>query len=308
MTVQLPGATRRDPIVAGVRFALYRADPPGEPKHPPVLLLHGVPETAHMWRELLPDLAQDRVVLAPDLKGLGDSEARGPYDMATLVRELAGLVRGDVTGPVDVVGHDWGGTLAAVLAARNPELVRRFAILNAPYRHVDYLRAWHMLLFSTPGLPKALFQLGGRRAVEQMLRAGWRSSGSLDPEVMAHYTAAYASPERIEAMLAYYRSATRPRLVRMFRKYAEPVLPVRGDPEQGESGPPAPRPPAQPALVVWGTRDPVLPLSVGEAVVRDLGARTEMVTVPEAGHFVVEEAPRVVLPAVRTFLDTSISE
>lgn len=312
MTVQLTGATRRDPVVAGVRFALYRADPAGQRRHPPALLLHGVPETAHMWRDVLPDLARDRVVLAPDLKGLGDSEARGPYDIATLVRELAALARAEVDGPIDVVGHDWGGTLAAVMAARDPELVRRIVVLNAPYRHVDYLRAWHMLLLVTPGLPNALFRLGGTRAVELMLRGGWRSDPPPDPEVVAHYAAAYTPPERVEAMLAYYRTVTRPRLARAARRIAEPVLPTPGETGQGagheeggDSHPPATRAPAQPALVVWGARDPILPLSVGEAAARDLGPRTEMVTVPEAGHFVVEEAPQTVLPAVRAFLDTS---
>lgn len=308
MSVQLPGATRSDPVVHDVRFALYRADPSGVGEHrPPVLLLHGVPETAHMWRQVLPDLARDRTVLAPDLKGLGESEARGPYDIPTLVRELAALVHGQVSGPVDVVGHDWGGTLAAVMATRHPDLVRRIAVLNAPYRHVDYLRAWHILLFSVPTVPKALLQLGGRRAVQLMLRAAWRSETPMDPEVMEHYAAAYAPPERVEAMLSYYRTTTRPRLLRTARRLAEPLLPTRGEnaeqQEPAAEGPVEPRSPAQPALVVWGTRDPVLPLSVGEAAVRDLGARTEMVTVPGAGHFVVEEAPQIVLPALRNFLD-----
>lgn len=307
MSVQLPGAVRRDRVVDGVRFALYRADPTGDQRRPPALLLHGVPETAHMWREMLPELARDRIVLAPDLKGFGDSEARGPYDITTLVRELDALARAEIGGrEIDVIGHDWGGTLAAVLATRNPDLVHRLVMCNAPYRHVDYLRAWHMLLFSTPAVPKALLQLGGTRAVPLMLRAGWRAETPPDPEIVAHYAAAYAPQERVDAMLAYYRAATRPRLLRAARRFAQPVLPVRGrgERETGESGPVAPRGPAQPALVVWGARDPVLPLSVGEAAVRDLGSRTEMITVPGAGHFVVEEAPQTVLPAVRTFLDT----
>lgn len=311
MTVQLAGATRRDPVAAGVRFALYRAEPPGPRRRPPVLLLHGVPETAHMWRQLLPDLAQERIVLAPDLKGLGESEARGPYDVPTLAGELAALTDAEVEGPVDVIGHDWGGALAVAMATRNPELVRRLAVLSAPYRHVDYLRAWHMLLFSVPSLPDALLRLGGGRAVELMLHGAWRSDPPPDPEVVDHYAAAYAAPERIEAMLAYYRATTRPRLLRAVRRLAQPVLPNRGKAERdGESGedesdPPEPRPPEQPTLVVWGARDPVLPLPVGEAAVRDLGPRTEMITVPDAGHFVVEEAPLTVLPAVRGFLDTS---
>src|SRR5699024_2478355 len=139
-----------------------------------------------------------------------------------------------------------------------------------------------MLLFSVPVLPEALFQLGGQRAVELMLRSGWRADHPLDPEIAAHYRQAYARPDRVAAMLAYYRGATRPRLRRTVERLA-------GRPGTQRRGDNAPRGPAEHALVVWGARDPVLPLPVGEAVVRDLGSRTEMVTVPDAGHFVVEE-------------------
>lgn len=324
MSVQLAGATRSDPVVAGVRFALYRAEPGGPGRHPPAVLLHGVPETAHMWRQMLPDLARDRLVLAPDLKGLGESEARAPYDIPTLAGELAALTAAETAGPVDVIGHDWGGSLAGAMATGHPELVRRLVVLNAPQRHVNYAHAWHMVLFSIPGLPDAMLRLGGARAVELMLHGAWRSDPPPAPEVVQHYAAAYAAPERVEAMLAYYRAATRPRLLRAARRLAQPVLPTRGQrqgqnrtdtgPEAagGHSGPPADeadppgqRAPAQSTLVIWGARDPILPLPVGQAAVQELGPHTEMITVPEAGHFVVEEAPQTVLPAVRGFLDTS---
>lgn len=307
MSIGLPGATRRDVVVEGVRFALHRAEPTGATDGPPVLLLHGVPETSLMWRDLLPELVRDRVVLAPDLKGLGGSEARGPYDVSTLVRELVALVRHEVGGDgseVDVVGHDWGGTLATVMATRHPELVRRLVVINAPYRHVDYLRAWHMLLFSVPGLPEGLFRMGGEHAVDLMLRGGWRSQRPLHPEIKRHYQEAYADPERVAAMLAYYRAATRPRI----RGAVERLVGAVGGEKRpgGPSGPAhddrGPRGPRERVLVVWGARDPVLPLPVGEAVVRDLGSRTELVTVPGAGHFVVEEASDVVVPTVADFL------
>lgn len=288
-----PTAVRRDVVAGGVRFLLHRAEPGGEPAGRPVLLLHGVPETSVMWRDVLPDLARDRVVLAPDLKGMGGSEARGPYDIPTLVAELVALVRHEVDGPVDVVGHDWGGSLAAVLCTRNADLVRRLVMINAPYRHIDVTRAWHIPLFALPGLPEVLFRLGGRDAVARMVRAGWRAPRPLDPAVLAHYQDAYASPERVAAMLAYYRSATRPRVRRAVERFLA-----------GGAAPRRERSPAllERALVLWGALDPVLPIAVGEAAVRDLGARTEMVTVPGAGHFVVEEAPDVVIPAIGDFL------
>lgn len=287
----LPGATRRDVGVEGVRFALHRADPPRRRRTTPALLLHGVPETAAMWRDLLPELARDRVVLAPDLKGLGGSEGRGRYDVPTLAGELAALVLHEVDGPVDVVGHDWGGVLALGLAAARPDLVRRLVVANAPYRRLDPVRAAHVPFFALPMLPEAVFAVGGRRLVSAMLDAAWRSPRPLDPALRAHYTAAYADPARVRAMLGYYRASVRGQLGRALGR-----LTGRGD---VVALPPVT---VEAALVVWGVRDPVLPVALGEGVVRDLGPTARMLTVPAAGHFVVDEAPEVVVGEVAAFL------
>ncbi|MGH8869035.1 MAG: alpha/beta fold hydrolase [Actinomycetes bacterium] len=307
-TTLVPGATQRDVAVCGVRFSLLRADPPRKRRTTPVLLLHGVPETAAMWRDLVPDLARDRIVLAPDLKGLGGSEARGPYDVPTLVQELAALVLHEVDQRVDVVGHDWGATLALGLAAERPELVRRLVVCNGAYRHVDLRRAWHIPLFAMPMLPEVGFTLGGERAIRMMLSGGWRSDRPLDPDVARHYVAAYRHPDRVDAMLGYYRSAVRPRVSRGVRQLLGNVpgnlVPGGLLPGRGADGSSAPsrRPAPEQTLVVWGVQDPVLPVSLGEAVVADVDGPARLLPVPQAGHFVVEEAPEVVVPAVAEFL------
>jgi hypothetical protein len=120
-----------------------------------------------------------------------------------------------------------------------------------------------------------------------MLGLGWRATTPLDPEIQAEYEAAYSHPETVRAMLGYYRAAARPRVAALLggRKPAGP-----------------PRVHADRMLVLWGARDPVLPISVGESVVRDLGPECVMVTVPGAGHFVIEEAPDVVADVLVDFL------
>lgn len=296
-TAWLAGAKRKDVVVEGLRFLLHRAEPQtAAPSAPPVLLLHGVPETSAMWRDLVPDLARDRVVLAPDLKGLGGSEMRGPYDVPTLVRELVALVRHETgDGPVDVVGHDWGGVLGIAMATRHAGSVRRLVVINAPYRYVDYARAWHIPLFSLPALPEVLLRLGGRNAVDLMLRYAWRSERPLDRDVAEHYAGAYARPDRVAAMLAYYRAATRPRLRWAVERFLAGGAASRNAGEGERPGP-------ERTLVLWGAADPVLPVPVGEAVVRDLGSGTEMITIPGAGHFVVEESPETVTATIGRFL------
>lgn len=275
----------RNVPVAETRFLLREW---GSGDGTPVLLLHGVPETSSCWRDVAPALADGRRVLAPDLPGLGGSSCSGPYDVPSVVAQLVALLDAEVPDRrVDVVGHDWGGSVALGLAGLHPDRVRRLAVANAPYRKVPLLRAAHIPFFAAPVAPELAFRLGGKRVVDLMLAVGWRSGVELDPDVRAEYTAAYTDPAKVSAMLGYYRAATRPRLAAALRR----------DKPAG-----APRVRAERMLVLWGAADPVLPVSVGESVVKDLGPTCEMVTVPGAGHFVIEEAPEVAREALRAFL------
>ena len=276
--------------VDGVRFAVRRAGP-ATSTHPPVLLLHGVPQTSSVWRELMPVLAEDRVVIAPDLKGLGGSEHRPPYDRPTLARELAALVLhvldemgvgGEDGTRIDVVGHDFGGVMALALAGERPDLVRRLVIAAAPYRKVDLLKAFHVPLFALPVVPElVLRRVSFARAA---YGRAWKAATPPDRARVDADAAAYAGDDRIAGMLAYYRAS-----VKAARTPAPDVVVER-------------------ALVVWGADDPAMPISVGEAVVKDLGragtdpANVRMIVANNAGHFVLEEAADVVLPAIVAFL------
>ncbi len=276
--------------VEGVRFHVYRDGPARKRRTTPALLLHGVPETARCWSGLMPVLAKDRLVVAPDLKGLGRSEAREPYDVPTLVAELAALVLHEAGGPVDVVGHDWGGSLALALAGARPELVRRLVVVSAPYRKVDLRAAWHMPVLALPVLPEVVFRLAGDQVVRFMFDRAWKADGR--PEHLEEYVAAYAPADRVGAMLAYYRRAVRPRLARTVGS----ALGLTSRPAR------PPRVQVERALVVWGTDDPAMPVHVGESVVSDLGPQATLLTVPGVGHWPVEEAPDVVVPAIAEFL------
>ncbi len=276
--------TVRTVTVADTRFLLREE---GSGSGTPVLLLHGVPETSSVWREVAPQLADGRRVLAPDLPGLGGSTYSGPFDVPSLVLQLVALIESEAGGPVDVVGHDWGGSLALGLAGARPDLVRRLCVANAPYREIPLHRAVHIPFFALPGAPELLFRLGGRRVVDAMLKLAWKASTPLDEERRAEYEAAYTDPEKVAAMLGYYRAAARPRLTALLRRTEL-------------AGPPRVR--AEKMLVLWGALDPVLPIGTGESVVRDLGADCVMVTVPGAGHFVIEEAPTVVAEVLLDFL------
>ena len=278
-------------VTAAATSFLLRSS--GDGDGTPVLLLHGVPETSSCWNVVAPALADGRRVLAPDLPGLGGSVYCGPWDVPSLVVQLAALLEAELPGQrVDVVGHDWGGVLALGLAGLRPDLVRRLCVANAPYRDVSLLRAAHIPFFGLPAVPELLFRLGGRRVVDAMLDLAWKSSTPLDPDVRAEYQAAYTDRTKVNAMLGYYRAVARPKVrAALGRGQANSLPPVS----------------AEKMLVLWGALDPVLPISTGESVVRDLGPTCTMVTVPRAGHFVIEESPDIVIEVLRGFLAPAVA-
>ena len=97
----------------------------------PLVLLHGWPQSWYEWRKVIPALAEHFTIIAPDLRGLGDSEKpMTGYDKRTLasdVRELVGELGYDKVG---VIGHDWGGSVAFYFAYDNRALVERMLILD----------------------------------------------------------------------------------------------------------------------------------------------------------------------------------
>ena len=103
----------------------------------PVVLLHGWPQTCHEWRRVIPALAENHRVIAPDLRGLGDSEkpAEG-YDASTLAEDIHQLLLHLGASPAHLVGHDLGGPVAYALAAIYPTEAKSLALIECP------LRAW----------------------------------------------------------------------------------------------------------------------------------------------------------------------
>ena len=129
---------------------------------PAVVLLHGWPQTWYMWREVIPVLATRYRVIAPDLRGLGDS-SRPPdgYDKKTLAQDVWRLVHEVLhEKSLFVVGHDWGGPTAFALAAQHREAVRRLAIFDVPLpgdgTSIFFNNRWHHGLHWERDLPEEL--------------------------------------------------------------------------------------------------------------------------------------------------------
>lgn len=179
---------------------------------PAVVLLHGWPQTWYMWREIIPGLAARYRVIAPDLRGLGDSSRpAGGYDKKTLADDVWRLVL-DVLGEqrLFVVGHDWGGPTAFALAAQHRDAVRRMAIFDVPVpgdgTPVMFNNRWHHGLHREIDFPEEL--TAGREDI--YLGFFYRTWGArpdaISEEAQREYVRAYRQPGAMRAGFNLYRA------------------------------------------------------------------------------------------------------
>lgn len=265
---------------------------------PPVVLLHGFPQTGACWHRVATALADRHRVLVPDIPGYGRSERPLGYDARTLTDTVAAFMVAADAPRAAVVGHDWGGMIAYRLALAHPERVERLCVVNSPFRKIDFKRSWHMLFFNLPLVPELAFALAGDRIVDTAHRLGSANPDAFEEENLAEYRAAYRTLERRRSAFAYYRTVTRDMvLARAFASAGR---------SRGPGGPRARRIQA-PTLIVWGMRDPALPPHLIETIVRDIPqARVERIE--DAGHFVPDERPERLAALLGDFLKEPTGE
>ena len=207
----------------------------------PVVLVHGIPQTSHEWRYVMPRLAEKYTVIAPDLRGLGDStRPAGGYDKATLGADIAALVI-DHLGfkRFHLVGHDWGGPVAFSVAARHADAVQTLSILDVviPGDGGDFSqggRRWHHAFFRTLDLPEQLC-LGREELVINWLfeNYGHRPNAISEPD-KAEFLRTYKKPGAFRALLEIYRAlpqdaADNATILAANGKLKMPVLALGGD-------------------------------------------------------------------------------
>ena len=180
---------------------------------PPVVLLHGWPQTWWEWRHIIPRLSGKHTVIAPDMRGLGDSSRPlEGYDKKTVANDIWRLVNEQLGHKsFYLVGHDWGGPTAYSLAAAHPEAVRRLVILDVviPGCGDDFSqggRRWHHQFHMTPDLPEAL-TLGREEAyLSWFYRTFAYRHDAIGPEDLKEYLRTYGQPGAMRAGFAYYRA------------------------------------------------------------------------------------------------------
>jgi len=255
---------------------------------PPAVLLHGWPQTWYEWRHIIPALSAHYTVIAPDLRGLGDS-SRPPtgYDKKTVANDVWQLVNGKLGHQrFAVVGHDWGGPTAYALAVAHSDAVTRLAILDVviPGDGGDFSqggRRWHHQFHLTPDLPETLTE--GRE--REYLTWFYRNFGHLPDAIgdadIDEYLRTYTQPGAMRAGFAYYRAlpqdAADNRANAERLKLPMPVLALGGAGGRGRAGEP-------------------------EDSLKRLAHSVEGGIVAECGHWIPEEQPRYLVERLLRFL------
>ena len=259
-------------------------------KGPPVLLLHGYPQTGQMWRKIAPRLIDEFSVVCPDLRGYGDSDKPlGGYDKKTMARDMHEVMAALGHGSYAVVGHDRGARVGHRLALDQPQGVTRLCVLDIVPTHTVFARTdrhlaaayWHWFYFQAPDLPEVMLAAAPEAFLRHMFRSLTFRAGAIDEPIVQEYLRAFRLPGTIRAGLEDYRAAA----TRDFE-----------DDERDLE-----RKLACPMLAIWGEFGKMHALFDVLGTWKQRAERAEGHPLP-CGHFIPEEAPEELLADLRPFL------
>ena len=278
---QAGGIAIRSAEAGGVKLQYLSAG-----RGPAVLLLHGYAETSRMWRPLIPKLAAEHTVIAPDLPGIGDSSIPADgLDMTNAAIRVHQLMKGLGISKAAVVGHDIGLMVAYAYAAQFPDETEKLVLMDAFLPGVE---GWEQI-YNNPGIwhfrfngatPEALVQGRERIYFEHFWNNFAADKSRSIPEADRRaYAAAYARPGRMRAGWQYFVSFQK--AAQDFAQFSRTKL-------------------TMPVLSIGGAK------ANGDALGKQaklVAAHAESITVANAGHWLMEESPQETMDALTRFLN-----
>lgn len=263
---------------------------------PLLLLLHGWPQTSYCWRHLMPVLGKDFTVVAPDLRGYGQSgRPRNGYDKRSMAVDIRELMHALGFSSASVIGHDRGARVAHRWGLDYPAEINRLVLLSViptreMWRRMDAALAatyWHWLFHLVPDLPEALTEGKAETYIRFMYsRGAVRQDAFAEPD-LRHYIDSFSAPGALRASFDDYRAA-----------YAEDRLADDADAAAG-------RRLTMPALVLWGDAGLAGSLPVLD-IWRDYAVNVAGFPIRDCGHFPAEEQPALLLERLTPFLTEAI--
>ncbi len=253
----------------------------GDKANQTLVLLHGWPTNCYLWRNIMPTLAENFYVIAPDLPGYGNSDK--PEDVAYNLNFYVDFLKNfyDALGieQADLVGHDTGGMAALGFVSRFPEMTRRFVITDtSPY--VEWSILLKLMLKSMRSRLIARWSLVRFVFKNNLRRHGVYQKQVITDEVVDLYRNPYMQNRNS-------RRAFRLTLLEPPEEIIEPVESIRRI--------------QNPTLILWAAKDRLFGVNIADQLNEDI-PNSKLVIVPDSGHFLQEDQPELVTQHIMNFL------
>jgi pimeloyl-ACP methyl ester carboxylesterase len=254
----------------------------------PVVLLHGWPETWYAWHKVMPALAQNYTVIAPDLRGLGDS-SKPPtgYDGKTVAEDIHQLVTQLGFNTIFLVGHDIGTWVAYSYAAEHPTEVEKLAVMELTipgFAPPGRPPIWWAIFHQTPDVPEALVEGKEMMYLSWFLRGLAFNPAAITQEDINEYVSHYSAPGGMRAGFEHYRAF--PQDAIQNQNYSKTKL-------------------TMPVLALGGSYIPVLGGNITMPSIiygmQQLAENVQGIKVPNSGHFIPEEQPQFLINQLSNF-------
>jgi pimeloyl-ACP methyl ester carboxylesterase len=261
----------------------------------PIVLLHGWPQTWYEWLHVMPALAKNYTVIAPDLRGLGDSsKPLTGYDGKTVAEDIHQLVTQLGLKTIFLVGHDIGTQVAYSYAAAHPTEVKRLAVMELTipgFAPPGRPPLWWAIFHQTPDVPEALVH-----GKEMMYLPWFYHNLAYNPSAITQadineFVSHYSAPGGMRAGFEYYRAF--PQDAIQNENYSKTKL-------------------TMPVLAVGGGYIPVLGGNITMPSIiygmKILAQNVQGITVPNSGHYIPEEQPDFVIKLLNNFFSGNPAE
>jgi pimeloyl-ACP methyl ester carboxylesterase len=257
----------------------------------PVVLIHGWPETWYAWHKVMPALAKNYTVIAPDLRGLGDSsKPLTGYDGKTLAEDIHQLVTQLGFKTIFLVGHDIGSFVVYPYAAAHPTEVRRLVVMEIPppgFFPPPQVNGgpplWWILFHQTPDVPEALVEGKEKEYLSWFYQNLAYNPAAITQEAINEYVSHYSAPGGMRAGFEHYRAM--PQDAIQNENYSKTNL-------------------TMPVLALGAGYIPTFGGNANTAAeygMKILAQNVTGITAPNSGHFIQEEQPVFVVKLLNNF-------
>jgi len=262
-----------------------------------IMFVHGFPEFWFEWEKQLIEFGQDYQAVAPDMRGYNLSDKPSDiekYHVEDLIEDLRALAEHLGHEKFIMIGHDWGGAVAWLVAMRHPELVEKLIIINSPHPAVfareQQKASQYMLMLRSAEAERVLSENNFATLTDVLVQFG--SKWQMSEEHRLKYIDAWSQPGALTGSLNYYR--------------ASPIYPPASNDDEGQINSILNLPKEMlavkvPTLVIWGEQDQALligNLDGLEEYIEDLTVKR----IPDGTHWVIHEQPELVNALIRDFI------